>query len=66
MTVETREKRLGLEFFAKMKARMAESGPPSLGLHILMGKDASIKARNMADNIANGAIAPVVLLARKS
>lgn len=67
MTVRAVEpkKELGLEFFARMKARMAESGPPPLGLHILMGKDSGAKARNMAANIANGAIAPVLMLARK-
>lgn len=59
------KKELGLEFFAKMKARMAESGPPPLGLHIVMGKDAGVKAGNMAANIAKGAIAPVLMLARK-
>ena len=59
------KKELGLEFFAKMKARMAESGPPPLGLHIVMGKDAGVKAANMAANIAKGAIAPVLMLARK-
>lgn len=64
-SVEVR-KDLGLEFFAKMKARMAESGPPPLGLHILMGKDVGVKAANMAGNIAKGAIAPVLMLASKS
>lgn len=59
------KKELGLEFFARMKARMAESGPPPLGLHILMGQDAGVKAGNMAAGIARGAIAPVLVLARK-
>lgn len=59
------KKELGLEFFARMKARMAESGPPPLGLHIVMGRDAGVKAGNMAANIAKGAIAPVLMLARK-
>lgn len=56
---------LGLEFFARMKARMAASGPPPLGLHLLMGQDAGVKASNMAASIAKGAIAPVLILARK-
>ncbi|MGH2346772.1 MAG: SAM-dependent methyltransferase [Chloroflexota bacterium] len=59
------KRELGLEFFARMKARMAESGPPPLGLHILMGQDAGIKASNMAASIAGGAIAPVLMVARK-
>lgn len=59
------KRELGLEFFARMKARMAESGPPPLGLHILMGQDAGVKAGNMAAGIAKGAIAPMLVLARK-
>lgn len=59
------KRELGLEFFSRMKARMAQSGPPPLGLHILMGQDAGLKASNMAAGIANGAIAPVLALARK-
>ncbi len=59
------KRELGLEFFARMKARMAESGPPPLGLHIVMGQDAGAKAGNMAANIAKGAMAPVLMLARK-
>lgn len=58
------KKDLGLAFFAKMKARMAESGPPPLGLHLVMGRDAATKASNMATKIAKGAIAPVLMLAR--
>lgn len=60
------KKDLGLAFFAQMKARMAESGPPPLGLHLVMGSDAPAKASNMAKNIAKGLIAPVLMLARKS
>lgn len=63
--VETK-KELGLEFFAKIKARMAEGGPPPLGLHIVMGPDAGVKVRNMAANISKGAIAPVLMLSRKN
>ncbi len=65
VTSEAPKKELAQEFFAKMKARMAESGPPPLGLHLVMGQDAGLKAANMAGNIAKGAIAPVLLLAVK-
>lgn len=37
---ESPQTELGLEFFAKMRARMAQAGPPPLGLHLLMGPDA--------------------------
>ena len=59
------KKDLGLEFFAKMRARMAESGPPPLGLHIVMGKDTAQKAANMAESIAKDRVAPVLVIARK-
>jgi len=59
------KKDMGMEFFKRMKARMAESGPPPLGLHIVMGSDAGVKAANMAANIANGIIAPVLMIACK-
>lgn len=59
------KKELGLDFFARMKARMAEIGPPPLGLHIVMGQDAGVKASNMAASMARGTIAPVLVLARK-
>ncbi|THD73240.1 hypothetical protein E7681_11085 [Thalassobius vesicularis] len=35
--VDAAKKELGLDFFAKMKARMAESGPTPLGLQLVMG-----------------------------
>ncbi len=65
VTLEASKKELAQEFFTKMKARMAESGPPPLGLHLVMGQDAGLKAANMAGNIAKGAIAPVLLMAVK-
>ncbi|MDE2464877.1 MAG: methyltransferase domain-containing protein [Alphaproteobacteria bacterium] len=57
---------LALAFFARMKARMAEHGTPPLGLHLVMGKDAATKVANMVQNIARGAIAPVLMLASKA
>jgi SAM-dependent methyltransferase len=55
----------GIEFFKTMRARMAESGPPPLGLHILMGQDAPTKTGNMLRNLENGTIAPIVIIAAK-
>ena len=40
-------------------------GPPPLGIHILMGKDASTKMKNVAENIDAGRVAPVELIAEK-
>lgn len=62
---ETGKRDIALEFFAKMQARLAEAGPPPLGLHIVMGQEASQKAANMIGNIQNGSIAPVQIVARR-
>jgi ubiquinone/menaquinone biosynthesis C-methylase UbiE len=56
-----------LAFFADLRAKTAAtSGPPPLGLHILMGKSTPEKVQNMIDNISKGRIAPVELVARKT
>ncbi len=55
-----------LAFFKELQARtVAAGGPPALGLHLLMGKTTPEKVQNMVDNISNGRIAPVELIARK-
>ena len=56
---------VGLEFFRTMRARAAERGPPPLGIHILMGQDAPIKAGNMLKNLEAGRIAPVEMIAER-
>jgi ubiquinone/menaquinone biosynthesis C-methylase UbiE len=40
--------------------------PPPLGLHLLMGKNASTKVQNMIENISQGRVAPVELIAAKT
>ncbi len=44
----------------------AAGGPPSLGLHLLMGKSTPEIVRNMIDDISKGRIAPGELIARKA
>lgn len=56
---------VAIKFFEAIKARLAAGGPPPLGLHIVMGKDAPVKVGNMFANAKKGAIAPVQILARK-
>ncbi len=63
---ERNRRDFALAFFAELRAKTAAaSGPPSLGLHVLMGKSTPEKVQNMIDNISNGHIAPVELIARK-
>lgn len=55
-----------LEFFERLKTQSAgRSGPPPLGLHLLMGPTALSKVQNMIENIAAGRIAPVEMIAQK-
>jgi hypothetical protein len=50
-----------------LRARaLATGGPPPLGLHILMGKNAPDKIQNMIQGIAKGIITPVEIIARKA
>ncbi|MGE0714917.1 MAG: class I SAM-dependent methyltransferase, partial [Alphaproteobacteria bacterium] len=53
-----------IEFFRRMRERMAASGPSPLGLHVVMGPTAPQKVANMVANIAEGRIAPVEMIAR--
>jgi ubiquinone/menaquinone biosynthesis C-methylase UbiE len=57
---------MALEFFRRMMARVAESGPPPLGLHILMGEDAPAKVRNVVAGLESGVIAPIEMICRRA
>jgi ubiquinone/menaquinone biosynthesis C-methylase UbiE len=64
---ERNRREFALEFFAELRARAAAAaGPPSLGLHVLMGSSAPAKVQNMIENISRGCIAPIELIARKN
>ena len=45
-------------------ARMAQGGPPALGLHLLMGEKAPIMIRNILAMMKEGILEPVELHAR--
>jgi ubiquinone/menaquinone biosynthesis C-methylase UbiE len=63
---ERNRRDFALAFFADLRAKTAAAGgPPPLGLHVLMGKNTPEKVQNMIDNISNGCIAPIELIARK-
>jgi SAM-dependent methyltransferase len=68
-TVEAERARreFALEFFAKQTAILrAKSGPPPLGLHLVMGPEAPQMIANMVANIEAGRIAPVELILRRA
>jgi ubiquinone/menaquinone biosynthesis C-methylase UbiE len=43
----------------------AAASPPPLGVHVVMGADASLKIRNTMKNLNAGRMAPVIMIARK-
>jgi len=64
---ERNRREFALEFFERLKANSAVAeGPPPLGLHILMGKDAPTKIQNMIENVSQNRVAPIELIARKA
>lgn len=64
---ERNRREFAMEFFERMKADLAAAeGPPPLGLHLLMGKEAPTKVKNMIENISRNRIAPIELIARKA
>mgnify|MGYP005629752683 FL=1 len=66
VSAERDRRQFALDFFAELTARAASpSGPPPLGLHILMGATGPQKVKNMVENIAAGRIAPIEMVARK-
>jgi ubiquinone/menaquinone biosynthesis C-methylase UbiE len=63
--VNERERRaFALEFYARTKARIAETGLPPLGTHIVMGAEFQQKIANVVDALERGVIAPVEMIAR--
>lgn len=52
----------GIAFFRERLS--ADNSPSPLGLHLLMGETSRAKLRNMLLNLEQGAIAPVVMIAR--
>ena len=63
---ERNRRDFALALFADLGARTAAAGGrPPLGLHVLMGKSTPEKVQNMIDNISDGRIAPVELIARR-
>lgn len=65
VTGERDQRKMALDFFARVRARLAASGPPPLGLHVLMGADAPVKIANVVALLDAGTIAPVEMIARR-
>jgi SAM-dependent methyltransferase len=53
-----------IDVFRALRARIADSGPPPLGIHLLMGATAPQKIANMVAMIERGLIAPIEIVCR--
>jgi ubiquinone/menaquinone biosynthesis C-methylase UbiE len=53
-----------IEFTQRSMARIAEGGPPALGLHLLMGEKTPIMLGNVLAALKEGVLEPVELFAR--
>jgi ubiquinone/menaquinone biosynthesis C-methylase UbiE len=64
---ENNRRDFSLNFFKELRKKTeAISGPPPLGLHVLMKETTAIKIKNMIGNIVADYIAPVEIVAQKS
>jgi SAM-dependent methyltransferase len=55
-----------IDFFHKMRARIAEGGLPPLGMHLLMGDTFRDKVAHVVDGMERGCVLPAVMIARKT
>ena len=61
---QTDRTEFALEFFHRLRKQAGE-GPPSLGLHILMGEDFPTKVANMVRNVEESRCAPWEIVCRR-
>jgi MPBQ/MSBQ methyltransferase len=61
---ERDRREFALDFFAQLQERIAQNGPPPLGLHIVFGADHATKTANLIGNLRRGEIAPVEVVCR--
>ncbi len=66
MQKERDRRAFAIEFFKKMRARVAESGLPPLGLHTIRGADFRDMVGNLVANLDNGLVAPTEMICRAS
>lgn len=66
-TVEHTEDRgaFAVEFFERLRSAGGASGPPPLGLHLVMGPEFRTKVHNMVANVSDGRCSPWELVGRR-
>jgi MPBQ/MSBQ methyltransferase len=53
---------IGKEWFVVLNKRLAETGPPPLGFHVLLGADFAEMAKNQVRNLVEGRIRPTEII----
>lgn len=64
LVAERGRREFAVAFFAALQAKIAESGPPPVGLPLIMGEKAAEKISNMVAGLRGGLIAPVEMIFR--
>ncbi|MGH9742571.1 MAG: class I SAM-dependent methyltransferase [Candidatus Acidiferrum sp.] len=62
---EQSHQKSSIEFTQRMAARTRESGPPALGLHILMGEKTPMMLKNVLDGMVGGVFDVVEMVGKK-
>ena len=62
---EKSHRSFAIDFTQRAAARMAASGPPALGLHILMGEKTPMMLKNVLDGIVDGVFDVVEMAGKK-
>lgn len=65
ITMERDQRELALTAFRRSGTRLKEHGLPPLGLHLLMGPDATPKIANMIAGLESGCISPILMVATR-
>lgn len=63
---ELDRRELGITFFKRIRQRIAESGPPPLGLHLQLGERGPVMMGNLIAALESGIVAPVEMISRRS
>lgn len=64
---ENNRRDFAIDFFQQLRKNVeSNNGSPPLGIHILMQESTTTKIKNMINNIEEGYIAPVEIIAQKS
>jgi len=63
---ERSRRTFAIDFTERVMAQMAQTGPPPLGLHLLLGEKMSEMGKNILAMMKEGLIEPVELFARAS